>query len=46
MKSSQIKCSHILYYSILALAAFLVLSVGWRSHERVNFTHETLYSLQ
>lgn len=45
MKSSQIKSIRILYYSIIALAAVLVFSVGWQTHERVNFTNETLYSL-
>ncbi len=45
MKSSQIKSTRILYYTILALAAILVLSLGWQDHKRVNFTHETLFGL-
>ncbi len=45
MKSSPIKPTLILYYAIIALGAFLVLMEGWQTHIRVNFTQETLFSL-
>lgn len=45
MKLSHTKSNLILYYCIIALFAILVLRVGLQNHERVNFTHETIFSL-